>query len=356
MRIIIIIFFLIQTCSLFSQILSKEQVCNFILQNSKLKDCGTITVLAKTKSAIAEDTSINIINYIYSLNGNTVSKMRKSPIQNGGNDFLLNGKHMIDKNIINNTYINYNDKAFNGFKYNPPIKEYLVRFYGETFFKQLKSDKFIFTTNEKKFIFTSFGLVYEFDKKDFTLKTKKEWIPTKFGVEYNAFEIINNYEDKKNCNDSLYDTKKFIKGVVKFKEKRTIKVKKTFNLYLDSLKNNILIPDTIQFILIDFFYQSCMPCVASFPDLIKLSNKPKFFVIGIDPNISDSLNMTKFSKRYGLNYPILVNSFSNRMNKVFNIENTYPFSILINKNGEIIETFIGYQEKFFNKINQILSK
>lgn len=112
-----------------------------------------------------------------------------------------------------------------------------------------------------------------------------------------------------------------------------------------------------KYVLIDFFYQSCMPCVASFPLLKNLHEKYKtnLKVIGVNPFVNESSTMNAFIKRYQLPYNIISGENGNAIKNMLHPEGGYPYFILIDKQGKIIDMSFGYDEGLGDKIDKIIA-
>lgn len=123
-------------------------------------------------------------------------------------------------------------------------------------------------------------------------------------------------------------------------------------VFIESLKG--------KYILLDFFYQSCMPCILSFKHLKDLNSltfeNEQLYILGIDPVLSDSLSMEKFKKRYQLTYSIITGNIASRINSIFNPAGIFPYYILIDPNGKIIRIHGGFDETFFKDIAEFLTK
>lgn len=96
------------------------------------------------------------------------------------------------------------------------------------------------------------------------------------------------------------------------------------------------------FLLIDFWYMSCHPCIKSFPTLINLKNDYRnrsFEIIGIntlDNTPKNKKQLNNFILNNSINYPTLL-SF-----KSINYLNAYPTVLILNKKREIIYSHTGY--------------
>jgi thiol-disulfide isomerase/thioredoxin len=113
-----------------------------------------------------------------------------------------------------------------------------------------------------------------------------------------------------------------------------------------------------KYILLDFFTQSCLPCITSFPRLKELQKfsllKQNLIVLGLDPNPEDSATMLKFINRYRLEHGIITGSAAIKLNNQLNPVNIFPFYILIDLSGKIIAVEEGYNDDFFKRIEVLI--
>lgn len=109
---------------------------------------------------------------------------------------------------------------------------------------------------------------------------------------------------------------------------------------IDDLKGKV--------ILLDFWHRGCLPCIKAMPDLIKLQEKYKEDLIIIGINDFDSQNeVTNYLNYKKANYHSTYKS-EKSLSKQLNI-NTFPTFIIINREGEMIETAIGFDKKHIKK-------
>ncbi len=112
-----------------------------------------------------------------------------------------------------------------------------------------------------------------------------------------------------------------------------------------------------ELLLLDFWYMDCYPCVKAIPHLNELQNKYSnqgFKVIGINPynnNEKDLGRFPKFLSHNEIDYPIL---FMNRdETKNYKIH-AYPTFYLINQQGAIIHSGVGFSEDSMGKIDSLI--
>jgi hypothetical protein len=115
---------------------------------------------------------------------------------------------------------------------------------------------------------------------------------------------------------------------------------------------------TKKYYIVDLFYQSCLPCVASIPMVNMMYTGKNFsqaLVIGVDPNLTDTMNMHKFIKRYSIQYPVITGPKAVAIRE--HIRNrTYPTCMVIDNEGVLRYYHTGIlTEKDVQHIQKIVS-
>lgn len=109
-------------------------------------------------------------------------------------------------------------------------------------------------------------------------------------------------------------------------------------------------------VLLDFWYRSCFPCLKAIPDLIKLQEefKDDLVIIGIN-DIDDQEDVTGYFEYKGVNYFSTYKTDKN-ISKSLKII-TFPTTIIFNKQGEVVQTEIGFQKRTVRKtIRKLINK
>lgn len=98
-------------------------------------------------------------------------------------------------------------------------------------------------------------------------------------------------------------------------------------------------------ILVDFWATFCDPCMAAMPHLDALYKKHKdkgFVVLGVSIDGPDSIAQVKSTvTKLGVSFPILLDQES-RVVGLYNPKTSAPFSVLIGRDGGIIQKKEGY--------------
>ncbi len=323
---------------------------------------------------------------------NLISNSMKLPLYglslNNNKQYGKNYKAFNDEEFVtlyDNSKTYYRTKIFSDLKQFYRMKQdVLYKPFKRNF---LKNDTFsLKETNDKHFVLekkdTSFDkmlkvniysstLIYV-DKSTYLIDTFLQWFYLGDQLQYEKL-ILNDFKQ--------FD-KSYAK-TIKFKADSMIKVLKT-NINGDSIylisqkkkKKEITIGDTLPNIfayifdskysitlpnkkdsifILDFFYTSCGPCIASMPALININNKytsKGIKLYGIDPYTSDWVRLERFVPYHKLNYTILKANYAVSENLGIT---AYP-SLFIIKNGIVVYKHIGFSEKMEEEISKNLNQ
>lgn len=94
-------------------------------------------------------------------------------------------------------------------------------------------------------------------------------------------------------------------------------------------------------VLVNFWATWCGPCVAEYPDLMKLHTAFKdkgFTLIGISMDQSSG-SVKKFMEKAGAVYPMLMANSS--VSRDFNAGSGLPMSFLVDRQGKVVKKYYG---------------
>ncbi|MEW6109329.1 MAG: TlpA disulfide reductase family protein [Nitrospirota bacterium] len=111
-------------------------------------------------------------------------------------------------------------------------------------------------------------------------------------------------------------------------------------------------------VLLEFWAMWCPPCRATVPELVEIQNRYKsreFVILGVSVDNGQDLifKLSEFSKNYSINYPVLLGN--EKISSSYNVR-SIPASFLIDKNGRIINSYIGYIANFESEISEQIDK
>ena len=127
---------------------------------------------------------------------------------------------------------------------------------------------------------------------------------------------------------------------------------------MNTIKGRKIDTDSLRgkYVLIDFWGSWCQPCLSEIPELKSLSNKYKddLIILGIACND----NITKLQSAISENkidWPQILEGKekSTKYSTIFGIR-SFPTKILINRDGIIVDTFIGVSDKNKGQLENII--
>ena len=110
---------------------------------------------------------------------------------------------------------------------------------------------------------------------------------------------------------------------------------------------------------INFWFPSCPGCVSEMPKVIKMSKDYQgkdFQVLGIAQPIDPIESVHQYVKEYGLPFTVMYDADKTAA-KAFGTQ-VYPTSVLIDKNGNILKTYVGEPNftQLYQEIDQALAQ
>ncbi|WP_421806338.1 TlpA family protein disulfide reductase [Flagellimonas sp.] len=109
-----------------------------------------------------------------------------------------------------------------------------------------------------------------------------------------------------------------------------------------------------KYVVVNFWFVGCKPCIQEMPMLNKLVKKyTKDQVVFIAPSLDGKSSVTKMLEKRDFEYEILTDAKS--LSKDMGLS-SYPTHLIIDKEGNIKEILIGASEDIFEDLDTLLSK
>lgn len=111
-----------------------------------------------------------------------------------------------------------------------------------------------------------------------------------------------------------------------------------------------------KYLIIDFFYQACLPChkmTGYILDWLPSIDSSKILLIGVNPFDSEKSMKVEVEKR-GINYPIVIGQFAGEMSKKY--VQGYPTLLLVSPEGIIKIIQHGMSKNFLARAEKIISQ
>jgi peroxiredoxin len=99
-------------------------------------------------------------------------------------------------------------------------------------------------------------------------------------------------------------------------------------------------------VMLDFWATWCPPCRREIPDLIQLQNQyadKGFTVLGISLDDGGAATVKPFAQSIGMNYPLVIGN--SQVTAAYGAIEAIPTTFLIGRDGMILKTYVGAQDK-----------
>jgi thiol-disulfide isomerase/thioredoxin len=152
------------------------------------------------------------------------------------------------------------------------------------------------------------------------------------------YNIVDPVNGSKIYNEAL---SKFSSNYFKTDKRSPIHLPQKWNLILNSISQDKI--KNAKYILIDFWYSNCSPCIAEVPKLNELysvlKDREDLIFISINADISntqkDSSYVFEVAKMYSIKFPVVSDNKQTNFTKQFNVSG-YPSKFIINNQGQLI--------------------
>lgn len=111
-------------------------------------------------------------------------------------------------------------------------------------------------------------------------------------------------------------------------------------------------------VILDFWATYCPPCLEEIPDLVKLQNEHKndLQIIGLHVGgDEDKPQVPAFVEKLKINYPLAVPQ-EDLSAVLMQNESSIPQTFVFNREGKLLEKFVGYNEAVKNKMEMVVAE
>lgn len=110
-------------------------------------------------------------------------------------------------------------------------------------------------------------------------------------------------------------------------------------------------------VVLDFWATYCPPCLEEIPDLVKLQNEHKDLqIIGLHVGgDEDKPLVPAFAEKLKINYPLAVPE-DDLSGALLRGESSIPQTFVFNREGKLIERFVGYDQTIKNKMEMAVTE
>jgi thiol-disulfide isomerase/thioredoxin len=112
-----------------------------------------------------------------------------------------------------------------------------------------------------------------------------------------------------------------------------------------------------KYVILDFFYQTCMPCHIMtnwILEWIPTMDTSKIILIGIDP-VDSEASIQSFVKDKKINYPVIIGKQAKDIARYYTIYG-YPTLFLLSPEGKIVNIHEGKSKSFLHKAEKIVAR
>jgi hypothetical protein len=203
-----------------------------------------------------------------------------------------------------------------------------------------------------------------FDSLYRIINVKQVIVSRRYGIQYKEYNF---QEFDSSINLSLFDELHLVQANYKHNTSKDIAnqidpgrlVGRKINI--DSLRWILALDSSSHdFLFLDFFHKSCLPCIKAIPEIISLHNSSQgkgLMIYGIDPILEDTAKWKKFTELYKINYPIVDGEKAKRIKRIIfgNLNLGFPTSVAITPDGTILYVKDGYKKGFTKEIEKLVN-
>jgi peroxiredoxin len=298
------------------------------------------------------------LQHIYVINHTKKKITRYFPHQ--GQDWIITGNTISD--VLNSYFFNTN-KLSKSLQDSTTVKQLTDTIYKNT---NRKAVTFKFKDNppiekQQKTLF--------FDKSDhlksivFSVKFQKSWQYNEWHFSNEKYDAITDKDLRSEFENlrksyTIEDYKKPdpqamkpLKNGLKAPEFKGVSFQENLSIHFKDYKN--------KYVLIDFWYKNCFPCIEAIESLTKIRKKyssDDLVILGLNPFDSkekDKAKLEEFIETNKMNYPTVF--VDKDVVDAYNVK-VYPTFYIIDDKGKIVYSKVGHNDKNEMEIDSLLNK
>lgn len=274
----------------------------------------------------------------WAINGNTISGVL--------NSYFLK-ENRLSKSVKDSTTVtNLNDTIFRD------LKRKAIEFKYQDdlpFEKQRKTFYFDDNNNLKNIIYSvKFQNEWQYNEWHFTNEKYNDITDSDLQIEFRKLNDSYEVEDYKEPDPKEMEP---IANGLQAPEFKGFNFQLNDSISLKNFRN--------KYVLVDFWYKDCFPCIKAIASLNKLRteySKNDLVILGLNPydnKENDKEKLKAFIQINEMNYPTIF--VDNKVTKAYNVR-AYPTFYIIDDKGKIVYSKIGHSEKNEKEIDSLLNK
>jgi len=274
----------------------------------------------------------------WAINGNTISGVL--------NSYFLKANRLSKSLKDSTTVVRLNDTILRDSK----INAIEFRFKDDLPIEKQRKIFFFHEDNKLKSITYSVKFQNEWQYNEWHFSNEKYNGLTHSDLQLEFSNLINKYEIEDYKEPDPKEMKPIANGI-------EAPAFKGFNF---KLKDSISLKDyRNKYVLVDFWYKECFPCIKAIASLNKLRteySKNDLVILGLNPydnKEKDKKKLEEFIEINKMNYPTIF--VDNKVTKAYNVR-AYPTFYIIDDSGNIVYSKIGHSEKNEKEIDSLLNK
>lgn len=349
------IVFLLALCAQYAS--AQEADANKILQRAAAyysnQQVFTIQVENKTRTSIAVDTTRSTTYFFVDRKAGQQVFMAKT------NGMLIDGDTQYDIDFSRKQFTVVKKRDKKTYIFDGVYRNYIFN-NATGFVAQVGKEPLQLRQTDSSYVLWNLQVAYEFRKDDGSLRriTRLRYDSQTKGISFSELVFSNCITDTMLVKEQIDYAMNIVTNGNNTADKVSPERPKAFDVSM--FGNNALFScnadaDSLkgEYVLLDFFFQGCYPCVLSYPSVEELfeDRGMKLSVIGIDSRVDDSSSLKVYAERYKIRYPLIAGVAAKRISEILAV-GVWPTFVLLDSKGNVLEYSEGLSEAFFKKVRR----